>query len=192
MLRPQSGSAARPWPGWEGEEYRRFSLLSAEKDFRPAALACSWASGWAPRQRQQRWWGWVLNLQLGKTCFTPSILEQPTSSCCWCLSLTGQAPERHFSLHELIPSLWKWMSHTTSRLRGKQVQEKRKSHLWVFEFSILHHFTWKIKWIHEDYMDHFTQTVFGMFVKINFDLIEVINSICWWMMAALKFGAQLY
>lgn len=41
-------------------------------------------------------------------------------------------------------------------------------------------------------MDHFTQTVFGMFVKINFDLIEVINSICWWMMAALKFGAQLY
>lgn len=43
---------------------------------------------------------------------------------------------------------------------------------------MLHYFTWKIKQIHKDYMDHFTQTAFGMFVKINFDLIEVRNSIC--------------
>lgn len=72
---------------------------------------------------------------VGKTCFTPSILGRPTSSCCWCLSLTGQAPERHFSRHESIPSVWKWMLHTNTRLRGKQVQEKRKGNQVNYEYS---------------------------------------------------------
>lgn len=75
---------------------------------------------------------------VGKTCFTPSILGRPTSSCCWCLSLTGQVPERHFSHRCESECCTPTPGYEASGSRRKEKEIKSIMSIPSFLFSLFH------------------------------------------------------